>query len=235
MAVRCAASTAVVLVTPAGRHATRIGVSVATAFAFSVAWGAADSVGARSAGAISSQDIEEVRVAIRGAGRVLSIPAGIECHGSCEHEFRAGTDVMLVAGSRPESRFVGWTGDCVGRSVLCVLVADRPVRVTARFEPDPDPDIGLAPHASYSINVTGPRAGRGGTIKSERPAVGIDCPRKCSKKFLNRTRVTLRAYASTGYAPVWQSYPTGLCRGDRCSVVLTGADVHVGAAFRRRR
>lgn len=179
------------------------------------------------------EDIEQVHVAIRGDGRVVSIPSGIECRSFCEQEFRRGTQVVLVAGSRPESRFAGWTGDCVGRSALCVVFADRTARVTATFGHDPDPDISLSPHAKYFVYVTGPRAGRGGTIRSERPAVGISCPRSCAKEFLNTTRITLRAYPARGYAPVWQSYPPGICSGNRCTVILHDADAHVAATFRR--
>lgn len=211
-------------------------LAVLTAWALFGIWLAASGAvesghGAPATGQPVAQDVEEVHVKVRGTGRVVSIPRGIECNGECDQRFRHGTEVVLVAGSRPEWRFVSWSGACFGRSTLCVLVADRTTRVTATFEPDPDPDIGLPPHARYNLFVTAPSTG--GTIRSEPARAGIRCPRACAGRFLSKTRIALKAYPKRGYVPIWETYPPGICRGDRCEVVLRNADAHVSATFKR--
>ena len=55
-----------------------------------------------------------VSVTVRGAGRVRSIPAGIDCPGTCEHDFRLGTSIRFVPEPGESSAFSAWSGsaDC---------------------------------------------------------------------------------------------------------------------------
>jgi len=47
-----------------------------------------------------------------GAGRVTSIPAGIDCGATCRAGFPEGQIVTLTAVADPGSEFIDWSGDC---------------------------------------------------------------------------------------------------------------------------
>ena len=66
-----------------------------------------------------------------GTGIVTSSPAGIACGGTCIATFANGTTVSLSGRPGARSRFVGWSGDCSGRSA-CVLsmTANHSVKAT---------------------------------------------------------------------------------------------------------
>ena len=65
-------------------------------------------------------DKPELIAWVQGQGRVISAPAGIDCHGGrCDASFDRGQQVTLTAAARPGSRFVGWSGDCHGRRTVC--------------------------------------------------------------------------------------------------------------------
>jgi len=66
-----------------------------------------------------------------GTGTVTSSPAGINCGGTCVATFANGTSVSLSERPGVRSRFIGWSGDCSGRSA-CVLsmTANHSVRAT---------------------------------------------------------------------------------------------------------
>lgn len=55
-----------------------------------------------------------------GTGTVTSSPVGINCGSACVATFVNGTSVSLSARPGTRSRFVGWSGDCSGRTA-CVL------------------------------------------------------------------------------------------------------------------
>lgn len=176
-----------------------------------------------------------VRVTVEGTahGSVVSMPRGIDCGrgNTCQAPFLRGTEVTLVAGSKRDSSFVGWTGDCVGSSALCVLVADRTASVKALFKPASGTDIGFEPLSRRWLYVTAPRMG--GQIRSSR---GISCPGRCKIRLPKGALVTLQAFADRGYAQtVWGSHPPGICRADRCEVKLLDSDVHVAVTFKRAR
>jgi hypothetical protein len=59
-------------------------------------------------------------------GRVTSSPAGIDCPGTCSHQFPAPTQVTLTATPAPGFRFGGWNADCSGTASTCTLTMDGP-------------------------------------------------------------------------------------------------------------
>lgn len=67
-----------------------------------------------------------------GTGTVTSSPAGINCGGACVATFANGTTVSLTERPGARSRFVGWSGDCSGRSA-CVLSMTSNHSVKATF------------------------------------------------------------------------------------------------------
>lgn len=69
-----------------------------------------------------------------GTGRVISTPHGIDCGSSCVSSFDKGETVTLTADPGPGSRFVGWSGDCLGTAPTCELTVTQARLVTARFE-----------------------------------------------------------------------------------------------------
>jgi len=68
-----------------------------------------------------------------GSGTVTSLPAGIDCGGSCEAAFLEGADVTLTATDGPNSVFAGWDGACTG-STACQVTLDEELWVNATFD-----------------------------------------------------------------------------------------------------
>jgi probable HAF family extracellular repeat protein len=67
-----------------------------------------------------------------GSGRVISVPAGIDCPGQCRATFPAGTKVALAPSAGALSRFSGWSGRCAGTD--CQVVVHANTVAIARFE-----------------------------------------------------------------------------------------------------
>lgn len=77
-----------------------------------------------------------VSVALRGAasGRVTSVPAGIDCPGTCATRFPLGADVTLSAAPASDAHFVGFGGACAGARCTVRQLVGR-AAVTATFVP----------------------------------------------------------------------------------------------------
>jgi hypothetical protein len=69
-----------------------------------------------------------------GAGRVTSLPGGIDCGADCTQDYPAGTRVSLAADSADSSVFAGWGGDCAGTQTGCQLTLDEGRVVVAVFD-----------------------------------------------------------------------------------------------------
>jgi alpha-tubulin suppressor-like RCC1 family protein len=67
-----------------------------------------------------------------GDATVVSTPPGIECGTQCTARFSSDTRVELTYALLPNSRFVGWSGDCSGNSCSVTIASDS--SVTASFE-----------------------------------------------------------------------------------------------------
>lgn len=111
------------------------------------AWDAATSdVGPGDAGDAGALDMStddagggqwslEVMIAGDGDGRVVSIPYGIDCPGTCRAEFSAGTSVLLEAEPIAPFRFGSWQGECQGSNVRCTLLLAATTTAAAIFDP----------------------------------------------------------------------------------------------------
>jgi hypothetical protein len=89
-----------------------------------------------------------------GSGTVMSNPAGINCGGSCNADFRS-TPLTLTATPAAGSTFAGWSGACVATTATCTFTptvsasGSNTVNVTATFML-PSFSLAVAP---TSINV----------------------------------------------------------------------------------
>jgi hypothetical protein len=82
--------------------------------------------------AVATQPVT-VTLSGSGAGRVISMPGGIDCPGSCSAEFGEGLNIQLNAIEFTGSDFQGWSGDCQGTGP-CLLDMSEPRAVDAEFE-----------------------------------------------------------------------------------------------------
>ena len=76
-----------------------------------------------------------LQVATQGdvdAGRVTSIPVGIDCGYACSERFPKGSRIHLTATPAPGYEFAGWSGDCSDRGP-CSLQLRWDQEVQARF------------------------------------------------------------------------------------------------------
>jgi hypothetical protein len=74
-----------------------------------------------------------VTVAVTGGvGSVTSVPAGIDCPGTCSAEIAAGSQLTLTAAPGAGGSFAGWSGACSGTGA-CTVTPLGDVEVTAAF------------------------------------------------------------------------------------------------------
>jgi hypothetical protein len=70
-----------------------------------------------------------------GQGTVTSSPAGISCGYTCSAPFTGNTPVTLTARAASGSVFVGWKGECQGKSTCVLQQAYGTMAVVAEFQP----------------------------------------------------------------------------------------------------
>jgi hypothetical protein len=146
---------------------------------------------ARSVTATFDRVSSDVDVSVLGSGNgsVTSDPIGVSCPGTCAKPFDHGSPVELTAQADPDSRFVGWGGDCAGTdpSDPCALTADADKSATATFT------------LTHTLDVAIDGGGTGsGTVTSD--VGGIDCPSTCSSGLDDGDTVVLTAHPDNGSA-----------------------------------
>jgi hypothetical protein len=156
-----------------------------------------------------------------GSGVVSFTPQGGNtfCGGNCLNAYTNGTRVQLrVASVDPRSVFVGWTGACRGKG-SCKIRMRTGTSVGAVFNLKPIRTLNYAKAGTGAGTVTFSPAGA--------PAKG--CTVSCTRAYVDRTKVTLRAVAGPG--SVFTGWSGG-CRGKRtCSLTMSTAR-YVTATFR---
>ncbi len=158
------------------------------------------------------QHLLAVTLAGAGAGRVTSVPAGIDCPGDCDESWVLTQNVELAATPDPGSVFIGWSGDCAG-SGACSFDMSVDRAVTATF--------GLARTLDVVI------AGAGGGTVASVPA-GIACPADCTEEFADGTAVALFATPAAGsFFSGW----SGSCSGSGGCDLILSANRAVTATF----
>jgi hypothetical protein len=119
-----------------------------------------------------------------GGGGVASLPAGINCGGTCSASFAHGTTVTLTATPAMYSIFAGWNGGGCSGTGTCVITMTGDVTLGASFQ-----------RPTYTLSVT--KNGIGvGTVTSS-PS-GINCGATCSQAVLSGSTVTLTATPAAG-------------------------------------
>ena len=68
-----------------------------------------------------------------GNGVVMSAPSGINCGPTCTAVLPKGP-VILTAQPGSATTFNGWSGDCKGTALTCVVTVDHAIAVTANFQ-----------------------------------------------------------------------------------------------------
>ena len=121
-----------------------------------------------------------------GTGTVSSAPAGIDqCADSCFADFAAGTPVTLTAApDTGTSTFFGWSGDCTGAQLTCIVTMDQARSVTATF---------VLLQRTLTVALAG-----SGTGAVDDDLTGITCGTMCSADYPNGTVVTLTAHPGPG-------------------------------------
>lgn len=169
-----------------------------------------------------------------GAGRILSVPAGIDCtlvegagRGTCTSRFAADSVVRLMAIPDAGSRFGAWGAACTGAQSNCQVLLDAAREVTAGFL------------ALRRVQVTAAGDGRGQVVGG-----GLDCrvdgaevTGTCGVSAAEGERIVMRAIPSsatnTEAESRFASWTGGACASaaESCAVTLGASDVAVAAAF----
>jgi len=150
-------------------------------------------------------------VSINGNGAVTSTDGGINCPGTCSHNYPDNSQVTLNATPASGWAFSGWGGACSGTG-SCNLTITQNTNVSATFYQLP---------VTLTVSVAGD-----GTVASTDGH--INCPGTCSYIYLPNTPVTLNATPAGGWAfSGW----SGACSGvGPCNLVMT-ANLAVSAIF----
>jgi Divergent InlB B-repeat domain/Lamin Tail Domain len=159
--------------------------------------------------------LHALTVSVNGTGMGTVTGSGINCPGTCSHNYDNGTSVTLGATPANNSSFAGWSGACSGTGV-CNLTMNSDQSVTASFTQN-------APH-----NLTVTKSGSGsGTVTSSPP--GINCGSTCSEPLPDGTQVTLSASPNPG--STFAGWSGGGCSGtSTCTVTMSSAQT-VTATF----
>jgi hypothetical protein len=164
---------------------------------------------------LSAQSQFALTLAVTGRGRIGTEPDGQGCETTCTTEWDGGTPVQIAAEPAGSYGFSSWTGPCAGtREPSCLLDVSATATVGAVFRP----------LRRVMVQVTG----RGTVAGSE-----LRCPRACSTRVVEGSRVVLRASPARGWRFVRWS---GGCRGVRptCTVQVGAGGANAAARFARR-
>ncbi len=157
-----------------------------------------------------------VTLAGTGSGSVASSPAGINCGGTCNASFAAGTSVTLTPTAASGSVFAGFSGDCSGST--CALTVGAAKAVTATFTPQHTITVTVVGSGSISsspVGITGCTSAGGAA---------------CTGTFTDGAAVVLTATASGGN--IFSGWSAGPCSGtSTCSITPSGANAAATATF----
>ncbi|GEM_PF-2345965 len=152
--------------------------------------------------------LRTVSMTVGTGGRVVSLPAGVDCGSQCSMDVVDGMEVALVAQPDAGHRLSAWSGATCADPDICPLTVVADVTVAATFE--------LLPTHALSVSVANPV---GGSVIAD--IGGIDCGIACSAAIPEGTTVEFAPRAAEGY--IFGGW-TGNCTGtEDCTVVVDAA------------
>ena len=156
-----------------------------------------------------------------GSGNLTSNPAGLSCGSqgtTCSANFASGKSVVVTPAADANSRFVGWSGACIG-SAACDLTMTADRQIVAAFDLNP----------SLSVTLSGNTSGTG-TVTSTPPGINCQFPQggACQAYFSKGTSVQLTAAPGSG--SVFDGW-TGGCSGKGACTVTMNSDQNIGGSF----
>jgi len=149
---------------------------------------------------------------VPGTGNVTSQPPGIDCGldgNDCEEPWTAGTVVRLTARPGTGSRFVGWSGDCVGTGRTVTIVVGVTQSCVALFEPlDP---TGVTVRAFAATGTPDGRVEVAWETASEVDVAGFNVERAANPEGpftrANDALIPARGGAASGARYAWEDRP----------------------------
>jgi len=129
---------------------------------------------------------KELQIAVQGAGTVHSLFGTIMCNSRCSGNYPITNQITLQAIPFAGQQFAGWSGDCSGQGVKCIVSMSSARSVVAHFEPIPIP----------SYNLTVQLSGLGQVTANPD---GINCGLICQIGYTQNTLVRLQATGLVGY------------------------------------
>jgi len=181
----------------------------------------------------NGQTTQSLRVAVTGRGRVVSVPAGIACPGTCESAFPALAVVRLFAMPEPGAKLQAWGDACAGDRACGVRLA-APAAVSATFADSNGapisiteirPTSGLA-DGGTKIRISGSGFAQGAppsVLIGGRPAAGAEV---LSDGLIIAATPALPAPAGVTGAPLVSGAPIDV------AVNVAGATATLANAFR---
>lgn len=145
-----------------------------------------------TASASAAPGTYRLEVQTSGNGRV-DVENSLGCPGSCAADYPAGQVVELIAKPGVFSTFLGWSGDCAGSGLRCLLTIDDDSQVTALFStpvmpaaPD-EPSSSSAPPAS-STSAPAESSSSAATVPAKTKALKHRKHKKQAHKKHHRAR-----------------------------------------------
>lgn len=81
----------------------------------------------------------QVTITVSGNGTVTSVPAGIDCPGTCTASFNDGTDLTLSTSASSGYTFSGFSGGCSGSTCELTVAGGQTYDIDAAFGANPPP------------------------------------------------------------------------------------------------
>ena len=125
----------------------------------------------------------KVDISTNKGGIVYSSENSIFCIDECTSTYLDKSELKLSAKALDGYEFLGWSGDCIGSGLDCILPVDSKKNINANFE-----------SKDYELIVDPPKGGR--VISSPK---GINCGKKCRATFNRNQIVKVVAIPSYGH------------------------------------
>jgi len=134
----------------------------------------------------------KIQVTGIGTGRVVSLPAGIDCPNvACGGGFPLGIDVQLIPSHDANNIFAGWGGLCTGQGT-CVVASPHDGTVSVQFMPSTAKKITITEAGSSPSFAT--------VVNSSMGTFLGRCAGSCVVYVAMNTQVTLNGFSPSTFA-----------------------------------